>query len=70
MVFVRGSVRPLDPRGVKVGGGMWASCAGRVREVEGEDSGSIGERRGGEKWVFELLAYVSGGVGWGGVGAL
>lgn len=51
LVFVRGSVRPLGPRGVKVGGGMWASCAGRVRKVDGEDSGSIGARRGGWEWV-------------------
>lgn len=51
LVFVRGSIRPLGPRGAKVGGGMWASWAGGVGEVEGEDSGSVGVRRGGGKWV-------------------
>lgn len=51
LVFVRGSVRPLGPRGAKVGGGMWASWAGRVGEVEREDSGFVGARRGDEEWV-------------------
>lgn len=63
LVFVRGSVRPLGPRGAKVGGGMWASWAGRVGEVEGEVSESIGARRGDGEWVLELLAYMWGGGG-------
>lgn len=36
LVFVRGSARPLGPRGAKVGGGIWASWvggAGRLREA-------------------------------------
>lgn len=44
LVFVRGSVRPLGPRGAKIGGGMWASWADGVGDVEGKDSGSIGVR--------------------------
>ena len=51
LVFVRGSVRPLGPRGAKIGGGMWASWADGVGEVEGKDSGSIGVLGESVEWV-------------------
>lgn len=63
LVFVRWSVRPLGPRGAKIGGGMWTSWADRVGEVEGKDSRSIGVRREEGEWVLELLVYVWGGGG-------
>lgn len=47
LVFVRGSARPLDPRGAKVGGGIWASWVGGAGEVGGEGFRALVARRGG-----------------------
>lgn len=71
LVFVRGSARPLDPRGAKVGGGIWASWVGGAGEVGGEGfrasvarrgsrgglraSGLRGGRRGGASRAFGRL---------------
>lgn len=59
--------RPLGPRGVKVGGGMWGSWAGRVREVKGEIPGVLVCGAGEREWVSELLACLGGGGGGGGL---
>jgi hypothetical protein len=51
LVFVRGSVRPLGPRGAKVGGGIWASWVCRAGEVEGKDPRCLAARRRDGEWV-------------------
>lgn len=63
LVFVRGSARPLGPRGAKVGGGIWASWVGGAGKVGGERCPPSVARRGARGSGLRSLGPREGGGG-------